>query len=150
MTWELHNICPYSINNLSEEYHTSEILWYTLLGRSLFVYHFCVLVFVCIIYIDGLVQDCSNSIANALESLQSCAKPSICSLLSVQFGQCVADMVLLLTMAEQFMWVLPYTWKFKMICLISLVNNIQYAFLLRDGADIYQDSILLIDYLNMD
>ena len=27
--------------------------------------------------IDGLVQDCSNSIANALELLQSCSKPSI-------------------------------------------------------------------------
>ena len=30
------------------------------------------------IYIDGLVQGCSNSIANALELLQSYAKPSIC------------------------------------------------------------------------
>ena len=28
-------------------------------------------------YFDGLAQDCCNSIANALESLQSCAKPSI-------------------------------------------------------------------------
>ena len=28
-------------------------------------------------YIDGLVQDCSNSIANALELLRSCTKPSI-------------------------------------------------------------------------
>ena len=28
-------------------------------------------------YIDGLVQDCSNSIANALELLQSCTKPSM-------------------------------------------------------------------------
>ena len=28
--------------------------------------------------IDGLVQDCSNSIANALELLQSCTKPSQC------------------------------------------------------------------------
>ena len=28
-------------------------------------------------YVDGLVQDCSNSSANALELLQSCAKPSI-------------------------------------------------------------------------
>ena len=28
-------------------------------------------------HIDGLVQDCSNSIANALELLQSCAKPLI-------------------------------------------------------------------------
>ena len=30
------------------------------------------------VYIDSLVQDCSNSIANALELLQSCPKPSIC------------------------------------------------------------------------
>ena len=29
------------------------------------------------VYIDGLVQDCSNSIADALELLQSCTKPSI-------------------------------------------------------------------------
>ena len=28
-------------------------------------------------YIDGLAQDCSNSIANALELLQPCANPSI-------------------------------------------------------------------------
>ena len=27
--------------------------------------------------IDGLVQDCSNSIANALELLQPCTKPSM-------------------------------------------------------------------------
>ena len=30
-------------------------------------------------YIDGLVHDCSNAIANALELLQSCTKPSIYS-----------------------------------------------------------------------
>ena len=30
-------------------------------------------------HFDGLVQDCSNSFANALELLQSCTKPSICS-----------------------------------------------------------------------
>ena len=29
--------------------------------------------------IDGLVQECSNSIAKALEILQSCTKPSVCS-----------------------------------------------------------------------
>ena len=29
-------------------------------------------------YIDGLVQDCSNSIANAMELLQSCTKLSMC------------------------------------------------------------------------
>ena len=28
-------------------------------------------------YIDGLAQDCSNSITDALELLPSCAKPSI-------------------------------------------------------------------------
>ena len=28
--------------------------------------------------IDGLAQDCSNSIANALELLQSCTKPLVC------------------------------------------------------------------------
>ena len=28
-------------------------------------------------HIDSLVQDCSNSIANALELLQSCTKPLI-------------------------------------------------------------------------
>ena len=28
-------------------------------------------------YVDGLVQDCSNPIANTLELLQSCTKPSI-------------------------------------------------------------------------
>ena len=30
--------------------------------------------------IDGLVQDCSNSIASTLELLLSCTKPSICAL----------------------------------------------------------------------
>ena len=30
-------------------------------------------------HFDGSAQDCSNSIANALELLQSCTKPSICS-----------------------------------------------------------------------
>ena len=30
-------------------------------------------------YIDGLVRDCSNSVANTSELLQSCAKPSICN-----------------------------------------------------------------------
>ena len=30
-------------------------------------------------YIDGLVQDCNNSIPDALELLQSCTKPSISS-----------------------------------------------------------------------
>ena len=32
----------------------------------------------CDFYFDGLVQDCSNSSALAMELLQSCTKPSIC------------------------------------------------------------------------
>ena len=35
-----------------------------------------------VIRIDGLVQDCSNSIANALELLQSCTKPSMYALVN--------------------------------------------------------------------
>ena len=33
--------------------------------------------------IDGLVQECSNSIANALELRQSCTKPSICGFIKM-------------------------------------------------------------------
>ena len=36
--------------------------------------------------IDGLVQDCSNSIANALELLQSCTKPSIYCIQAIFLG----------------------------------------------------------------
>ena len=39
----------------------------------------CIVGMVCASYIDGSVQDCSNSIANALELLQSCIKPSMCT-----------------------------------------------------------------------
>ena len=37
-------------------------------------------------YIDDLVQDCSNSIATALDILQSCTKPSICLIAFSVFG----------------------------------------------------------------
>ena len=36
-------------------------------------------------YINGLVQDCSISIANAMEILQSCSKPSIYTSLGLQY-----------------------------------------------------------------
>ena len=45
-------------------------------------------------HIDGLVQDCSNSIASALELLQSCTKPSLssinASITSMSDTQCLA------------------------------------------------------------
>ena len=37
------------------------------------------------VHIEGLVQDCSNSIANALESLQSCTKPRLYGALCSHF-----------------------------------------------------------------
>ena len=43
-----------------------------------------------VLNIDSLVQDCSNSIANALELLQSCTKPSICRILV--FHRCPVQM----------------------------------------------------------
>ena len=48
------------------------------LGSHLFSYNTSV-VMTGTYHVDGLVQDCSNSIANALELLQSCTKPSMCS-----------------------------------------------------------------------
>ena len=36
-------------------------------------------------YINGLVQDCSNSTANTLELLQSCTKSSMCSCQHVKY-----------------------------------------------------------------
>ena len=41
-------------------------------------YRMCVITYLRTDYIDGLVQHYSNFIANALEVLQSCAKPSMC------------------------------------------------------------------------
>ena len=35
------------------------------------------LIYQCTVHFDGIAQDCSNSIANALESPQSCAEPAI-------------------------------------------------------------------------
>ena len=49
--------------------------------------------------IDGLVQDCSNSIANALELLQTCAKLSTCTSLSY-IGKIVAAVDLVLGLAK--------------------------------------------------
>ena len=40
-----------------------------------------------VLYIDGLVQDCSNSSALAMELLQSCTKPSICAWLEIKLLQ---------------------------------------------------------------
>ena len=60
----------YKVNILNLYYVTVVKLWtqlhkYSLIGKILHL------------GIDGLVQDCSNSIANALELLQSCIKPSV-------------------------------------------------------------------------
>ena len=59
------NIQPYLLTVL--RHCTKKNIW--LEGILLLVYMYSV--HVCIIHIDGLVQDCSNSIANALQLLQS-------------------------------------------------------------------------------
>ena len=41
-----------------------------------------------IFYINGLVQDCSNASALAIELLQSCTKPSICCVINLQSQTC--------------------------------------------------------------
>ena len=43
--------------------------------------------------IEGLAQDCSNSIANALELLQSCAKPSKCFIQQTSHGDIFSGVV---------------------------------------------------------
>ena len=50
----------------------------TVLFYFVFVMSYFQLLMIRVVYFDSLVQDCSNSIANALELLQSCTKPSIC------------------------------------------------------------------------
>ena len=35
-------------------------------------------------YTGGLVQDCSNFSASAMELLQSCTKPSICNMMTME------------------------------------------------------------------
>ena len=61
-------------------YNSSSIfhLWFSYFCKEIYLW------FSCFDYecFDGLVQDCSNSIANALELLQSCTKPTISSLLA--------------------------------------------------------------------
>ena len=64
------------------------------------------------LYIDGLVQDCSNSIANALELLQSCTKPSIWWNLALDPSRYGG--ILLLThpdMVESCSWPIPIWWN---------------------------------------
>ena len=58
--WEVH-ICAH-IKYISRMMHVIHVLLFWFSAGQF--------------YIDGLTQDCSNSIVNALKLLQSCAKPS--------------------------------------------------------------------------
>ena len=53
------------------------VLWWKMLARSVATHRYYIPA-LATYQIDGLVQDCSNSIASALELLQSCTKPSRC------------------------------------------------------------------------
>ena len=48
---------------------------------------------ICLQYIRGLAQDCSNSVANALELLQSCDEPLICNINKYQRGLIIIAMI---------------------------------------------------------
>ena len=51
--------------------------------------------------IDGLVQDCSNSIANAMELLQSCTKPAVLSFFTILHWAHVADYLVIHNAAKE-------------------------------------------------
>ena len=71
-------ICMESLCLITHFLQTSKSEWLRLMAFSNIKVHVMSLFFECpLIHIDGFVHDCSNSIANALEILQSCTKPSI-------------------------------------------------------------------------
>ena len=55
-------------------------------------------------YIDGLVQDCSNSSALAMELLQSCTKLSICILISGVLCQKQVSRTWISDYIPQYLW----------------------------------------------
>ena len=64
-------------------------MWSFITNIAALIRHFMSRIYPWIVcyYFDGLAQDCSNPIANALELLQYCTKPSICSRYSVMSPQ---------------------------------------------------------------
>ena len=62
-------------------------------GKSVKLLSTGLLMFCCMGHLGGLVPDCNNSIANALELLQSCTKPLICFLKCVEVGGAVRFLV---------------------------------------------------------
>ena len=63
--------------------------------------------------IDGLVQDCSNSSALAMELLQSCTKPSICRLCTVLYIAFMATFSILICI---FSWIKVFeSWILRLL-----------------------------------
>ena len=83
---------------------------------------------------DGLVQDCSNSIANVLELMQSCTKPL------ASFPVCNEDMVILhwtisfvcITLRKGrifFIWLQHYQmWRIFLMLLISDMHTVNWIY----------------------
>ena len=71
------SVFPYG----KSEYLYQIFIWNLETALDYFIFHVCHIwegrKTITEAYLDGQVQDCSNSSANALELLQSCAKPSI-------------------------------------------------------------------------
>ena len=67
-------------------------------------------------HIYGLVQDCSTSIANVLEILQSCTKPSICN-------TCLFSVLFILQFVLDFLSYHSYYGCFQNISLYKILQN---------------------------
>ena len=63
------------------------VSWGLSLWRSSTCWNVCRIWLFMYTYIDGLVQDCSNSSALAMELLQSCTKPSLYALSEAGYSQ---------------------------------------------------------------
>ena len=83
---------------------------------NIYVWYICIYT-----YLDGFVQDCSNSIANALELLQSYTKPSIYLYgLKLFFSESLTFPKILSTFISTGSWI-PFSRKTR-TCFSDIVN----------------------------
>ena len=86
-------------------------------------------------YIAGLVQDCSNSIANALELLQSCTKPAIYALLLHLFIAAISSFMF----TWMWHWVIYLLWN-------ELIYSLAPGISECESENVNFNLVLLIDF----
>ena len=87
-------------------------------------------------YVDGLVQDCSNSTANALELLQSCTKPSMSTNDSTHMDLLVRESI------AQFVGHFPQLFSTDYPILIEIIHLKMSAI----AADLFRRELVVIHY----